>query len=127
LWLPLIERIAGQGQPLGLLLRGLSITWNGAVLVCGVANAEFCHLQGCLSRLPGVAAPRDVPPHITIGQLARPFGSSEMFAAAMTSLQRYAAEPVGSFRLVRLRMLYYGSRLLDQVLCSVVIPLNSAC
>jgi len=123
-WLPRLEEIAGQLPSLAVLLQGLSITRNGAVLVCGVASDGLRWLQAQVSRLPGVAAPRGIPPHITIGQVRRPCGTADAFAEAMVTLHCHAADPVGTLRSTRLRVLYYHSRLLDRVIQSAVIPLG---
>lgn len=122
-WLPWLEATVGQLPSLAVPLRGLSVTGDGAVLVCGAATAGLRWLQGKVSQLPGVAAPRDIPPHITIGQVRRPYGTANAFGQAMAALHRHAADPVGTLRSDRLRVLYYRRRLLDQVIQSAVIPL----
>ena len=123
-WLPRLKEIAGQSPPLAVPLRGLAITWNGAVLVCGETTNSLRQLQERVSRLPGVAAPRDVPPHVTIGQVKRPCETAGAFGAAMAALRRHAADPVGTLRSARLRVLYYRSRLLNRVIRSAAIPLG---
>lgn len=123
-WLPRLAGLAGELASLVITLRGLSVTSTGAVLVCGTATDDLRWLQGQVSRLPGVAAPRDIPPHVTIGQVERPCGKAGAFDAAMMTLHHYAAEPVGTLRFNRLHVLYYCSRLLDQVLRSTAIPLG---
>jgi len=123
-WLPRLEAVAGQLSPLTVPLKGLSITANGAVLVCGAATDGLRWLQAQVSQLPGVAAPRDIPPHITIGQVRRPCGTPEAFDRAMATLYRHAADAVGTLRSDRLRVLYYRSRLLDQVLQQASILLG---
>jgi len=123
-WLPRLQAIAGDSPPLAVSLRGLAITWNGAVMVCGAASAGLRELQAQVSRLPGVAAPRDVPPHITIGQLQHPSRTSEDFGQAMAALHRHAADPVGTLHSTRLQILYYYSRLLDEIGRSTEISLR---
>ena len=123
-WLPQLEEIARRLSSLEVPLGGLSVTWNGAVLACGAVTDSLRRLQRQVSRLPGVAAPRDVPPHITIGQVIHPFGAARAFRRAMAVLHRHAADSVGTLRSPQLRVLYYRSRLLDQVLRSAVIPLG---
>lgn len=120
-WLSRLEAMAGQLPSLAVLLRGLAVTGDGAVLVCGAATDGLRWLQEQVSQLPGVAAPRDIPPHVTIGQVRRPCGA---FGQAMAALHRHAADPVGTLRATRLCMLYYRSRLLDQVMQQAVIPLG---
>jgi hypothetical protein len=115
-WLPRLEAMVP--------LKGLSITVNGAVLVCGAATDGLRWLQEQVSQLPGVAAPRNIPPHITIGQVKRPCGSVDAFGQAMATLYHHAADPVGTLRSDRLRVLYYRSRLLDQVIQQALIPLG---
>lgn len=123
-WLPQLEEMARRLSSLEVPLGGLSVTWNGAVLTCGAVTDGLRRLQRQVSRLPGVAAPRDVPPHITIGQVIRPFGAARAFRQAMAVLHRHAADSVGTLRSPQLRVLYYRSRLLDQVIRSAVIPLG---
>jgi hypothetical protein len=123
-WLPRLEAMAGQLLSLAVPLRGLSITGNGAVLVCGAATDGLRWLREQVSQLPGVAAPRDIPPHITIGQVRRPCGTVDAFGQAMATLYHHAADPVGTLRSDRLHVLYYRSRLLDQVVQQAVIPLG---
>ncbi len=123
-WLPQLEVIAGQFSALEVSLRGLSVARSGVVLVCGKTTNSLQALQEQVSRLPGVAAPRKVPPHVTIGRIEAPCGTPRAFGQAMAALSRHAAHPVGTLRLARLRVLYYRSRLLDQVIRSAVIPLG---
>lgn len=124
-WLSRLGKLAGQLPPLEVTLRGLAVTSSGAVLVCGAAVTDSLRwLQEQISRLPGVAAPRDVPLHVTIGQIKRPCGSRETFARMMAILCHHIAEPVGIFHFDRLHMLYYSSRLLNRVLRSETIPLT---
>ena len=123
-WLPRLEVLASEFSSLMVPLRGLSVTRSGAVLVCGVATDGLLHLQRQVARVPGVAAFRDIPPHITIGQVKRPCGTGEAFAEAMVALRHRATKPVGTLRATRLHVLYYGRRLLDQVIRSAVIPLG---
>lgn len=123
-WLPRLEEIAGELPSLMVPLRGLSVMRNGAVVICGVATAGLRRLQEQVSRLPGVTAPRNIPPHITIGQVKRPCGTAKTYGKAMAALHRHAADPVGTLRSTRLRVLYYRSRLLGQVIRSAVIPLG---
>jgi 2'-5' RNA ligase len=123
-WLPRLAAVAGQLPSLTVPLNGLSITFNGAVLVCGAATDGLRWLQEQVSQLPGVAAPRDIPPHITIGQVSRPCGTPEAFDRTMATLYPHAADPVGTLRSDQLRLLYYRSRLLDQVIQQVSIPLG---
>lgn len=123
-WLPRLEEIAGGFSSLRVPLRGLSVTRSGAVLVCGRTTDGLGRLQRKVSRLPGVAPLRDIPPHITIGQLNQPCGTVEAFGEVMTALRCHAGDAVGTLRTARLRLLYYGSRLLDRVLRSAAIPLG---
>jgi 2'-5' RNA ligase len=123
-WLPRLQAVVGQLPSLAVPLKGLSITVNGAVLVCGAATDGLRWLQKQVSQLPGVAAPRDIPPHITIGQVRRPCGTPDAFDQAMAPLYHHVADPVGTLRSDRLRVLYYRSRLLDQVIQQAVIPLG---
>lgn len=120
-WLPRLGEIAAGRPSLAVPLRGLSVTWNGAVMICGAITDSLRQLQQQVSRLPGVAASRDVPPHITIGQVKRPCGTAEAFAEAMAALYSHAADSVGRLRSTRLHVLYYRSRLLNQVIRSAVI------
>ena len=121
-WLPQLKQAVKESPSLAVPLQGLAVTGNGAVLVCGKAVDGLRQLQSRLSLLPGVAAPRDVPLHITIGQVKRPCGTAEVFAEAMSALRRWATEPVGTLRFDRLHLLYYSSRLLDLIIKSEVIP-----
>jgi hypothetical protein len=123
-WLPRLEATAGQVPSLVVPLRGLSITGDGAVLVCGVATDGLRWLQERVSQLPGVSIPRGIPPHITIGQIRRSCGTENAFGEAMTALYRHAADSVGTVRSNRLRVLYYRSRLLDDLIQQAVIPLR---
>jgi hypothetical protein len=123
-WLPRLEELAGKLPPLGVILLGLAVTSSGSVLVCGAAVTDsLSWFQEQVGRLPGVAAPRDVPLHVTIGQIKRPCGSRETFARTMAVLGHHIAEPVGMFHFNRLHVLYYSSRLLNRVLRSETIPL----
>lgn len=123
-WLPQLGELASKVPPLVVTLQGLAVTSSGAVLVCGAAIMDSLRwLQEQISWLPGVAAPRDVPLHVTIGQIKRPCGSRENFARTMAILRHHIAEPVGMLHFDRLHMLYYSSRLLDRVLRSETIPL----
>lgn len=123
-WLPRLGKLAGKLPPLGVILRGLAVTSSGSVLVCGATITDSLRwLQEQVGRLPGVSAPRDVPLHVTIGQIKRPCGSREIFARTTAALRRHIDEPVGMFRFNRLHVLYYSSRLLDRVLRSETIPL----
>jgi hypothetical protein len=121
-WLPQLEAMAAQVPGLTVPLRGLSIAADGAVLVCGTATDGLRWLQARVGQLPGVSAPRDIPPHITVGQVRRPCSA---FGEAMATLHRHAADPVGTLQSGRLRMLYYSSRLLDAVIQQATIPLGS--
>jgi len=123
-WLPRLEAVVGQLPSLAVPLKGLSITVTGAVLVCGTATDGLRWLQEQVSQLPGVAAPRDIPPHITIGQVRRPCGTPDAFDRAMATLYHHVADAVGTVRSDRLRVLYYRSRLLDQVIQQASIPLG---
>lgn len=123
-WLPRLRQLAGRASSLSVPLRGLAVTAGGVVLVCGARTEGLRRLQEEVSRLPGVAAPRDFPPHITLGWLKRPLGSAETFRRAMAALHRHAADPAGTLRPSRLRVLYYRSRLLDRVVWSVAVPLG---
>jgi hypothetical protein len=123
-WLPWLETISRRLPTLVVPLQGLSITGDGAVLVCGAATDGFRWLQGQVSQLPGVAARRDIPPHITIGQVERPCGTTRAFDRAMAALRRHAADPVGTLCSNRLCMLYYSSRLLDCTIQQAAIPLG---
>ena len=123
-WLPRLQRIAETFSSLRVPLQGLSVARNGAVLVCGAATDGLRRFQGRVSRLPGVAVRRDLPPHVTIGQLKRPCGTEGAFGETMEALRCHAADPVGTLRTTRLRLLYYGDRLLNQVLRAAAIPLD---
>ncbi len=120
-WLPCLEEFAAGILPLEVPLRGLSVARNGAVLVCGAATDRLARLQRQVSHLPGVASRRDIPPHVTIGQVKRPYGSADVFARAMAALRRQAAALVGTLRVDELVMLYYRRRLLDGVIQSAAI------
>jgi hypothetical protein len=119
-----LEEMASQLSPLVIPLWGLSVAWNGAVMTCGAVTDDLRWLQGQVSHLPGVAMPRHVPPHITIGQVIRPFGAAAAFRQAMAILRRHTADAVGTLRSPHLKVLYYRRRLLDQVIQSAVIPLG---
>jgi 2'-5' RNA ligase len=123
-WLPRLKDIASELTSLVVPLQGLAVTWNGAVMICGAATDSLRRLQRPVSRLPDVAASRDVPPHVTIGQVKRPCGTTEAFGKAMTALRRHAADSIGSLHSARLHVLYYRSRLLDQVIQSEAIDLG---
>ncbi|UCC63307.1 MAG: 2'-5' RNA ligase family protein [Anaerolineae bacterium] len=123
-WLPRLEELAVGFPPLEVPLRGMSVAGNGAVLVCGAATDGLARLQRQVSQIPGVAARRDIPPHVTIGQVRRPCGSADAFARAMAALRGQAAAPVGTLRVDELVMLYYRSRLLDGVIQSAVVALQ---
>lgn len=125
-WLLQLEKIAGQASALAVPLRGLAVTRNGGVLVCGATTDGLRWLQDQVSGLPCVAAPRNVPPHVTIGQLKRPCGKMETFKEAMSALYQHSADAVGTLHAARLRMLYYGSRLLGQLIRAAVITLDRA-
>ena len=120
-WLPRLGELGARVPPFEVPLCGLSVARNGAVLVCGAATDRLARLQRQVSHLPGVAARRDIPPHVTIGQVRRPCGSADAFARAMAALRRQVAAPVGTLRVDELVMLYYRSRLLDGVVRSAVI------
>lgn len=124
-WLPRLKEMAAELPVLEVPLRGMSVTWNGAVLVCGMATDGLQWLQAQVSQLPDVAAPRAVPPHVTIGQVMHPCGTVRAFNKAMSALHRHAADPMGTLRSARLHMLYYGSRLLDRIVQSAGILTNS--
>jgi 2'-5' RNA ligase len=123
-WLSRLKEVAGKSSPLQVPLRGLSVARNGAVLVCGMATDGLQRLQEQVGQMPGVAAHRHMPPHITIGQVRRPCGTVEAFGQAMAALRRQATTPVGTLRVGGLRLLYYRSRLLDEVVQSAVIALD---
>ena len=123
-WLHRLKEAAGAVASLSVPLRGLSTTWKGAVMVCGARSESLRLLREQVARLPGVAASRDVPPHITIGQVRGACGSAEAFDEAMAALRCHAAASVGVLRSTRLRLLYYRSRLLDEVIRSATIPLG---
>jgi 2'-5' RNA ligase len=123
-WLPRLEEIGRAFAPLEVPLRGLSVAPNGAVLVCGMATDGLQRLRGQVSQMPGVAARRHVPPHITIGQVRCPCGTVEAFGQAMAALRRQAATSVGTLHVSGLRLLYYRSRLLDEVIQSAVFALQ---
>jgi hypothetical protein len=125
-WLPRMKKIASQISSLVVPLKGLVVTRDGAVLVCGVATEGLCWLQEQVSRLLGVAAPRDVPLHITIGQVKRVFATEEAFGEAMIALRHLGDIPVGTLHSSQLHAVYYRSRLLDQILRSEVIPLGQS-
>jgi len=123
-WRPRLEALMAGFPSLEVPLRGLSVARNGAVLVCGAATDGLARLQRQVSHLPGVAARRDIPPHVTIGQVRRPCGSAGVFARTMAALRRQAAAPVGTLRVNELVMLYYRSRLLDGVVRSALIGMG---
>lgn len=123
-WLHRLREVGAAAAPLSVPLRGLSITRKGAVMVCGARSESLSLLREQVARLPGVAASRDVPLHITIGQVRGTCGSAEAFDEAMSALRRHAAASVGVLRSTRLYLLYYRSRLLDQVIRSAVISLG---
>jgi len=123
-WLSRLKEVAGKSSPLEIPLRGLSVARNGAVLVCGMATDNLRRLQEQVGQIPGVAARRDIPPHITIGQMRRPCGTGEVFGQAMTTLRRHVTTPVGTLHVSGLRLLYYRSRLLDQVIRWAQISLD---
>jgi 2'-5' RNA ligase len=108
---PILESTA----PFVVSLRGLAVTANGAILIGVDDSPVLRRLRQAAEAIPGVSPPRSYPPHVTIGQVLAPCGSTESFRQAMGYLQAWQAVPVGELSVPALKMIYYSSRLLAAV------------
>ena len=108
---PILEAI----PPFAISLRGLAVTADGAILIGVNDSPVLRRLRQAIETIPGVSQPRSYPPHVTIGQVLAPCGSTEGFRQAMGYLRAWWDVSVGELSVPALKLIYYGSRLLATV------------
>jgi 2'-5' RNA ligase len=101
--------------PFAVFLRGLAVTANGAILIGVDDNPVLRRLRRAVKAIPGVSQPRSYPPHVTIGQVLAPCGSTEGFRQAMDYLWAWRDVSVGELSVPVLKLIYYSNRLLATV------------
>jgi len=101
--------------PFAIWLRGLAVTADGAILIGVNDSPVLRRLRQAIEAIPGVSQPRSYPPHVTIGQVLAPCGSTEGFRQAMGYLRAWRDVSVAELSVPALKLIYYGSRLLTTV------------
>ena len=101
--------------PFAISLRGLAVTADGAILIGVNDSPVLRRLRQAIEAIPGVSQPRSYPPHVTIGQVLAPCGSTEGFRQAMGYLRAWRDVSVAELSVPALKLIYYGSRLLTTV------------
>jgi 2'-5' RNA ligase len=102
-------------SPFAVSLRGLAVTADGAILIGVNDSPVLRRLRQAIEAIPGVSQPRSYPPHVTIGQVLAPCGSTEGFRQAMGYLRAWRDLSVAELSVPALKLIYYGSRLLATV------------
>jgi 2'-5' RNA ligase len=110
-----LQSIVESTPPFVVLMRGLAVTANGAILIGVDDNPVLRRLRQALKAIPGVSQPRSYPPHVTIGQVLAPCGSTEGFRQAMETLWAWRDVSVGELSVPVLKLIYYSNRLLATV------------
>jgi 2'-5' RNA ligase len=111
LWNRLVSELRGilQATP------SFTVSADGAILV-GVEDSPVLHrLRREVEAIRGISPPRSYPPHVTIGQVLAPCGSTESFRQAIGSLRAWQDVPVGELNVPALKLVYYSNRLLAAV------------
>jgi 2'-5' RNA ligase len=101
--------------PFAVSLHGLTVTTSGAILIGVDDRPVLRRLRQAVEAIPAVSPPRSYPPHVTIGQVLAPCGSTESFRETMGSLRAWQDVSVGKLDVPALEMIYYSSRLLAKV------------
>ncbi len=116
------NRLLSELQPIleatpsfAISLRGLAVTADGAILIGVNDSPALRHLRQAIEAIPGVSQPRSYPPHVTIGQVLAPCGSTEGFRQAMGYLRAWRDVSVAELSVPALKLMYYSSRLLATV------------
>jgi 2'-5' RNA ligase len=118
LWNRLVSElrpIAEATPPFATSLRGLAVTADGAILIGVDDSPVLCRLHQAIEAIPEVSQPRSYPPHVTIGQVLAPCGSTEGFRQAMGYVLAWQDVSVGELSVSALKLIYYSSRLLATV------------
>ena len=101
--------------PFAISLRGLAVTADGAILIGVDDSPVLRRLRRAVKAIPGVSHPRPYPPHVTVGQVLAPCGSTEGFRQAMGYLRAWQDISMGELSVSALKLIYYSSRLLTTV------------
>jgi 2'-5' RNA ligase len=101
--------------PFAISLRGLAVTADGAILIGVDDSPVLCRLHQAIEAIPEVSQPRSYPPHVTIGQVLAPCGSTEGFRQALGYVLAWQDVSVGELSVPALKLIYYSSRLLATV------------
>ena len=101
--------------PFAISLHGLAVTADGAILIGVDDSPVLRHLRRAVKAIPGVSQPRLYPPHVTVGQVLAPCGSTEGFRQAMGYLRAWQDVSMGELSVSALKLTYYSSRLLTTV------------
>jgi 2'-5' RNA ligase len=101
--------------PFAISLRSLVVTADGAILVGVDDSPVLRRLRRAVKAIPGVSQPRQYPPHVTVGQVLAPCGSTEGFRQAMGYLRGWQDVSMGELSVPALKLIYYSSRLLATV------------
>jgi 2'-5' RNA ligase len=109
-----LRRILEAIPPFAVSLHGLAVTIDGAILIGVDDSPVLRRLRRAVETIPGVSPPRSYPPHVTIGQVLAPCGSTEGFRQTMSYLRTWDAF-VGELSVPALKLIYYSSRLLATV------------
>ncbi len=110
-----LRALLGATPAFTVSLRGLAVTADGAILI-GVDDTPLLRrLRRAVEIIPGVSPPRSYPPHVTIGQVLAPCGSTESFRQTMSYLRTWQDLPLGKLKVSALKLVYYSSRLLAAV------------
>ena len=110
-----LQPILEATPPFAISLRGLAVTADGAILIGVNDSPALRHLRQAIEAIPGVSQPRSYPPHVTIGQVLAPCGSTEGFRQAMGYLRPWQDVSVAELSVPALKLIYYGSRILATV------------
>jgi 2'-5' RNA ligase len=104
--------------PFAISLRGLAVTADGAILI-GLDDSDdspvLRRLRRAVKAIPGVSQPRLYPPHVTVGQVLAPCGSTEGFRQAMDYLRAWQDASMGELSVPAVKLIYYSNRLLATV------------
>jgi 2'-5' RNA ligase len=102
-------------SPFAISLRGLAVTADGAILIGVDDSPVLRRLRRAVKAIPGVSRPRPYPPHVTVGQVLAPSGSTQAFRQAMDCLRAWQHLPIAELTVPALKLIYYSSRLLATV------------